>query len=80
MTFSETPRLVRMVGNTISEKFMSVEHSDYENSQTTNIDKAFDLVLESTLDANKEDLPEYIVIVSDMEFDESQRRTTNFRG
>lgn len=80
MTFSETPRLVRMVGNTISEKFMSVAHSDYENSQTTNIDKAFDLVLESTLDANKEDLPEYIVIVSDMEFDESQRRTTNFRG
>ncbi|WP_407933069.1 DUF7788 domain-containing protein, partial [Herbiconiux daphne] len=49
MTFSETPRLVRMVGNTIREKFMSVAHSDYENSQTTNIDKAFDLVLGSTL-------------------------------
>ena len=67
ITFSDTPRIQEIKGNTIVEKVNNFE-SIVAN---TDIDKAFKLVL-NTAEKNKigkEEMPSHIIIISDMEFD-----------
>lgn len=76
LSFSSYPKLEKVIGRNIEEKRRNIK-AIVEN---TDINKAFKLVLDTTLKANKEDCPSHIIIVSDMEFDSGLvgGRNTNF--
>jgi hypothetical protein len=67
ITFSGSPDLVQVVGNSLSERLGMIEAADW--GYNTNLEAVFNLLLETALDSNKEDMPEIIYIISDMEFD-----------
>ncbi len=83
MTFSSNPQFVKIQGNTISEKFNNMSRANVGTG--TNIQAAFELILRTALDnkVSTEDMPEVIIILSDMEFnscvDRGQEKT-NFGG
>lgn len=69
ITFSETPQLVNLGnGNLASKLKIAHQHNEVAN---TNIEAVFNLILQTALDNNmiQEDLPQNILIISDMEFD-----------
>lgn len=68
MTFSETPELVTIKGNTLKEKVRNIA-SIVAN---TNIEAAFDLVLKTAVNNNlpQEELPKALVVITDGEFDD----------
>lgn len=69
ITFSETPQLVNLGnGNLASKLKIAHKHNEVAN---TNIEAVFNLILQTALDNNmtQEDLPQNILIISDMEFD-----------
>ncbi len=80
MTFSSEPALQKVVGRTIKEKVENI----VTINQNTDIDKAFELLLETAKqnDLGKNDLPSHIIIISDMEFDVGvySGTGTNFDG
>lgn len=61
ITFSRSPELVKLHGNTIGEVFRNMWGADW--GMNTDLGKVFDLLSEL------EEFPEYLVILSDMEFD-----------
>ena len=69
ITFSSSPQFVSLNGGTL-ERNLSIarRHSECSN---TNIEAVFDLILETALrtNAKQSDIPNNILIVSDMEFD-----------
>jgi len=71
ITFSERPRVNYVVGNSIVEKFNSIERSDW--GMTTNLEATFDLLLDSALreSISEDEMPTKLLIISDMEFDEA---------
>lgn len=80
MTFSSRPLLQKVTGNDIVSKVKNVR----EIVQDTNIDKAFELLLNTAKENNisKEEMPSHIIILSDMEFDVGvySKNGTNFDG
>ena len=80
INFSENPKLQEIKGNTIVEKINNFECI----IANTDIDKAFELVLNTAKENNigKEEMPSHIIIISDMEFDSGiySRTGTNFNG
>lgn len=70
ITFSENPQLVDLSnGTTLKEKLeIALSHREVAN---TNIEKVFDLILQTALVNNmpQKDIPKNILILSDMEFD-----------
>lgn len=71
LTFSATPTLEVLEGENITDKLQQMENSHWGYS--TDIDKALRLVIETAV-ANKvsnEDMPKYLVIFSDMQFNGS---------
>jgi uncharacterized protein with von Willebrand factor type A (vWA) domain len=68
ISFSENPKLHKIQGDTLLEKFNSIKLGDVAN---TNIQAVFDLILRTALQNNvpQEEMPETIYIISDMEFD-----------
>jgi len=80
LTFSNTPTFHTIVGNTLKEKYDSLDQGGWD--MNTNLQAAFDLVL-STAVKNKvpvKDMPTVLYIVSDMEFDEACNNQTNFEA
>ena len=69
ITFSENPKLVKVKGSTISEKYDFI--SKYDDWSNTNIKKVYDLILNVYQNPSfkKEDELDRILIISDMEFD-----------
>lgn len=69
LTFSKTPHLETVTGKSLLEKINHAEQADWE--MNTNIEAAFELLLQSAKQANvsKEEMPKMIVVISDMEFD-----------
>ena len=69
ITFSSSPQFVSLNGGTL-ERNLSIarRHSECSN---TNIEAVFDLILETAIrtHSKQKDIPENILIVSDMEFD-----------
>lgn len=67
LTFSSQPSFVELKGENLKEKVTCIP-AIVDN---TNIEAAFDLVLKTAIDNNlsQKDMPQAIVIVSDMEFD-----------
>lgn len=75
LNFSTNPSLQTLLGNSLSMYIDSIDRSNW--SETTRIDKALDLILQSTIN-NVEDAPSHLLIVSDMEFDSACKNKTNF--
>ena len=71
ITFSERPKMHYLTWDTVIPKFEYIKR-DPDQWLNTNIQAVFDLVLTSAINNNltREDLPDYIIILSDMEFDE----------
>lgn len=71
LTFSSNPKFHTIKGETITDKVRNLSMADWGGS--TNIDKALDLILELAVKNNlrQEDMPDSLVIVSDMQFDEA---------
>lgn len=81
ITFSEQPTLQEIKGKTLLEKVHNMQEI---NAWNTDIDKVFELILNVALENNlkQEDLPEKILIISDMEFDRGvhSKTGTNYKG
>ena len=71
ISFSENPNIHILKGHTLTDKFSSINMSDW--GMNTNIEKVFELLLTTAIRNNTKsaDLPERILIISDMEFDEA---------
>lgn len=76
ITFSEHPDLVEFVGVDITDKIQRAEQADW--GYNTDIESVFRLLLRTAKSKNtrREDMPERLYILSDMEFD----RGMNQRG
>lgn len=77
LTFSQRPELQQLSG-TLQDRANQLENAHW--NMTTNLQAAFDLVLNTAVKHNvpQEEMPTKIVIVSDMEFDSAGARSTNF--
>ena len=83
MTFSTSPSFVKLQGNTVSERFNNMQRANVGGS--TDIQAAFKLILDTALKHNvpASDMPETIIILSDMEFNicvSNGKNKTNFGG
>lgn len=69
ITFSERPRLVEIKGDDIYSKVKYC--MNYDEVANTNLEKTFVLLLKTALKNNipQKEMPEYLYIISDMEFD-----------
>lgn len=78
LTFSTAPSLVKVQGTDLLSRRQNMVKSNW--GMSTNIMAAFDLILRSARKDNltQEDLPQMVLILSDMEFDQAQRGSTNF--
>tara|TARA_Y100000593_G_scaffold60342_1_gene111867 strand:- start:787 stop:2370 length:1584 start_codon:yes stop_codon:yes gene_type:complete len=75
MTFDSTPQLMKVNRhNTLLEKVQELQNAPWGGS--TNLQKAIDLIIDSC--EVEADLPDSLVIISDMEFDHATTETTNF--
>ena len=73
ISFSGSPQLIKVEGVDFVDKVRRI----YETNlcANTNIEATFDLLMRAAKDANPEDIPETIVIISDMQID---RMTTGY--
>jgi hypothetical protein len=80
MTFSEEPSLVEIKGNTISDVFQFVSQMNWGGS--TNFQKTYTQILNfATLyNVPQEQMPEFILVLSDMQFDQSDSKGTHFEN
>jgi len=80
ITFSEKPNLVKIKGDSLYQKIRNISQADW--GMSTNIQGVFDLILRTAVSNNvkKEDMPNVLYIVSDMEFNKATSRNskTNF--
>lgn len=69
MTFSQDPTLVKVTGNTLYERVMNISSAWGWN---TDFEKALSLILQAAVNnrAKQKDMPETLIVVSDMQFDE----------
>lgn len=72
LTFSERSKIEVLKGNLVS-KFRQLSNADW--GMNTNLNAAFDEILRVALQnqVNPEDMPKYLLIMSDMEFDHCSR-------
>ena len=73
MQFSEVPKLVHIIGNTISEKLDSINECD-SYGYNTNVEATFKYLLEHAKANNikNEEMPTHLLFISDMEFDQAK--------
>ena len=80
ITFSENPRLVRVMGRDIVEKLRYC--MSFDECANTDLLRTFDLILNTAIQnkAKQEEIPEKLYIISDMEFDycANHAEMTNF--
>ena len=80
ITFSESPRLVEIKGQTVLDKLRYCE--SFNEVANTDIQRVFELVLEAAVKNGlpQEEMPEKLYIISDMEFDQCavEADMTNF--
>jgi hypothetical protein len=65
-TFSARPELEKLSGN-LKQKYNDLSRADW--GMNTDINKVFDLILKAAKKSNPSDIPEFILILSDMQFD-----------
>jgi hypothetical protein len=69
ITFSSTPKLQKIIGQTIAEKVRGLDRGGWDAN--TNLQAAFDLILDTAVKykINASDMPDILYIISDMQFD-----------
>ena len=74
ITFSETPHLVEIHGDTLRDKLMYIGTLPF--GMNTDLEAVFDLILETAVEneARQDEMPSVLYIFSDMEFDMAVRR------
>ena len=78
ITFSSSPKFVSLDGRTLLDNIrIARNHSEMTN---TNIEAVFDLILDTAIRTHckQEDIPQNILILSDMEFDTATRGGPSF--
>ena len=75
LTFSEHPELVRLQGDTVVERLQNIQSADW--GMNTDFGKAFEHILRVAKKHNvlPDSMPTMLLVLSDMQFDESQGRT-----
>lgn len=73
MTFAERPKLTKLVGKTLKDKYEYVESHDVGYS--TNVEAAFREIVNFAKNnkVKQEDMPKYLVMFSDMQFNQADR-------
>lgn len=69
ITFSGSPQLQEIIGDTLGEKLHNMAKADWQ--MNTNVEKVFDLILNTAIKNSvpQEELPSKLFIISDMQFD-----------
>lgn len=77
-TFSRHPKLKKAKGEHISEMIASIDPSDW--GMTTDIHACLNLILDHSIKHNvdQDEMPEMLLIISDMEFDDATNLDTPF--
>lgn len=72
VSFSQNPRLVKVEGADFCDKVDRIIRTDL--CENTDIEKTFDMLLDTAIrnGCSQEDLPQNIIIISDMEFDRAR--------
>lgn len=80
LTFTSQSNLLKIVGNNITEKVHNLHSAEWGGS--TNLQSAFDVILTTAIKwgVKEEEMPEVLIIISDMQFDVAcnDNRSTNF--
>lgn len=76
ISFSREPRLIKVQGVDFVDKVRRIREADL--CESTNIEGVFDLLLSTALSngCKQEDLPQNIIIISDMEFNSAARTSS----
>lgn len=69
MTFSDNPRVVDVVGNTLEQKLRMIENVEWRYS--TNMEAVFNALLNAAINSDREGMPKVLYIISDMEFNQA---------
>ena len=78
LTFSENPELVRLQGDSVAERLRNISQADW--GMNTDFTAAYQHILRVAQKHNvvPESMPTMLLVLSDMQFDESQRDVTHF--
>lgn len=73
MTFSEYPRVVDVVGNSLQQKLNMIVSSEW--GLNTNLEAVFQAILDAAINSGQgqDGMPKVLYIISDMEFDQAIR-------
>ena len=79
VTFHESPTFYKVMGETLKEKVESISKAPWGG--TTDFFKVFQIILDRATEnkLTEKDMPERIVVISDMQFDMADRSKTNFQ-
>ena len=72
LTFSENPQFMKLEGDTVVERLRNISDADW--GMNTDFEKAYTLILDlaTTYKVDKDSMPTMLLVLSDMQFDESQ--------
>tara|TARA_B100000029_G_scaffold304261_1_gene297135 strand:- start:620 stop:1966 length:1347 start_codon:yes stop_codon:yes gene_type:complete len=78
LTFSENPELVRLQGDSVAERLRRISQADW--GMSTNFEAAYQHILDVAVkhDVLPESMPTMLLVLSDMQFNDSQRGMTHF--
>ncbi len=78
LTFSENPELVKLQGDTVGERLRRIKNADW--GMSTDFTKAYQHILDVAVkhDVVPESMPSMLLVLSDMQFNDSQRDVTHF--
>ena len=78
LTFSENPELVRLEGDSVMERLRRIVSADW--GMSTDFTKAYQHILDVAVhhDVIPESMPTMLLVLSDMQFNDSQRGMTHF--
>lgn len=73
MTFSDTPRVVDVIGSSLEQRLRMIESSEW--GMSTNLEAVFNAVLQAAQASGqgKDGMPKVLYIISDMEFNQAVR-------
>jgi len=78
LTFSENPELVKLQGDSVMERLSRIANADW--GMSTDFTKAYQHILDVAVkhDVVPESMPSMLLVLSDMQFNHSQRDVTHF--
>lgn len=80
ITFEESPQLLSITGNSLQEQVAHMKGTPWGGS--TNLKRAFDLILHiaTTYNVPADEMPQILLVLSDMQFNYADRGTTNWEA